>query len=562
MIEEGSTATAYEPYGVQPSPDYPSEIRSVKSKSDNLLPNTATTQTKNGITFTVNEDKTITVNGTATSKATIELNLEQRTFLTGAYTLSVLQNKVTGVSIGIKLGDNYYGADTSKTIALSEETTFYKWYIDVESGTTVNNLLLKPMFNKGDKALPYQPYGYVPVEAKVEGKNLFDKDNAPLIRGYTSGSTMTIVADTSVRMSYIKCKPNTTYTARKISGYLFTLSYSDVEPAIGTSFIERKIANTGTTVSITTSDNAKYLMIEYYKNDAELQPILDSIQIEEGVEATTYEPYKCKTISLPLGDIELRSTPDGTRDTFERVDGVWNYRGDITPFTITEDMVEGVNLTYHPNSPLAHVSLSSVGASKINYKSKICLMTNYKEQKPTGTEGEHGRFVTSASQNRLQILNKNITSLETAKTILAGETGIIKLDTPTYTPITDETLIKALDTLEQLILHKGYNRITVTSVNGVKAYLDLSMPSTASVTEVVETEASLDMPVVVVAGEGDVKPKVANQLTVNPSTGEAKINGEKVATEAYVNNLFQASETDLEAGVSTLETGKIYFVFE
>ena len=49
-----------------------------------------------------------------------------------------------------------------------------------------------------------------------------------------------------------------------------------------------------------------------------------------------------------------------------------------------------------------------------------------------------------------------------------------RLATPTYTPITDQAIISALDQLEQLILHKGYNHITATSVNGVKAHLDLS----------------------------------------------------------------------------------------
>ena len=48
------------------------------------------------------------------------------------------------------------------------------------------------------------------------------------------------------------------------------------------------------------------------------------------------------------------------------------------------------------------------------------------------------------------------------------------LATPTYTPITDQGLISALDELEELILNKGYNHITVTAINGVRAYLDLT----------------------------------------------------------------------------------------
>jgi hypothetical protein len=201
------------------------------------------------------------------------------------------------------------------------------------------------------------------------------------------------------------------------------------------------------------------------------------VQVEEGTEATPYEPYKGKTISLPLGDIELRSTPDGTRDTFARVGGVWNKVEKIIPFTITEDMVIVVNLDYYA-VPIASVLRPTGAISEL--KGNVCLMTSYK-QRLAGGERKHGLFFTGGSNTRIEIFNENIKDLATAKTILAGETGIIKRAEPTYIPITDTALIQVLDKLENLILHKGYNRITVTSVNGVKAYLDLSIPPTASV---------------------------------------------------------------------------------
>ena len=72
------TDDTYEPYcgGIaSPNPDYPQEIKGlgdggtieVKTCGKNLLKNTATTKTMGGVTFTVNEDKTITLNGTATT---------------------------------------------------------------------------------------------------------------------------------------------------------------------------------------------------------------------------------------------------------------------------------------------------------------------------------------------------------------------------------------------------------------------------------------------------------------------------------------------------------------
>ena len=65
-----------------PTPDVPIEIKGlgdsgtigVKTCGKNLLKNTATTKTSGGVTFTVNEDGTITLNGTATADIDYDFN--------------------------------------------------------------------------------------------------------------------------------------------------------------------------------------------------------------------------------------------------------------------------------------------------------------------------------------------------------------------------------------------------------------------------------------------------------------------------------------------------------
>ena len=594
MILEGEytleTAEPYEPYGVQPSPDYPSEIRSVKSKSDNLFDKNSSITTGRYLNTTGGEETS--TNYGISEYIEVEPNTQYISWGTSATgnnpCLNFYDENKTFIS-AVKHGDKNPITYTTPSNCKYIRESVYMPEIDLF------------MIEKGDKPTTYQPYGYVPVEVKAEGKNLIGKEALstpntdtdfwgqlatncrPLEDGWcrvslnNTNSTSTKYANNYIKRGNIRnIKENTAYTIcvefrnvnlitttegyvcfsgnnnQEVWGKSFKVNLSDLKNGL-------KICQTTTTKTSFSSDviydyrgftafvGGEYAIFEYRVT------IVEGIQTLEQIG----EYVTPKTIPVPLGDIELRSTPDGTRDTFARVDGKWNKVEKITPFTITENMVVSVNLTYHPNSPLAQVDLSSLGASVFNWKSKLCLMSNYKEQIIAGTNGEHGRFSTSASKDKVQVLNKNITDLATAKTILAGETGIIKLDTPTYTPITDQALISALDELEQLILHKGYNYITATSVNGVKAQLDLFIPSTASVTEVVETEAGLDMPIPVVPNIGDVKVKIPakNKMTLNPTTGEVKINGEKVA-------VFEASETDLEAGVSQLETGKLYFVYE
>ena len=73
QLEAGTVKTNWELYGASPSPDYPSDIKTVGSNV-NLLENTAKTQTVNGVTFTVNKDGTVTANGTATAVSFIAIN--------------------------------------------------------------------------------------------------------------------------------------------------------------------------------------------------------------------------------------------------------------------------------------------------------------------------------------------------------------------------------------------------------------------------------------------------------------------------------------------------------
>ena len=71
------TDDTFEPYcggKASPSPDYPQDVHGISTSKiptgSNLLKITATNETKNGVTFTVNNDGTITANGTASANIT------------------------------------------------------------------------------------------------------------------------------------------------------------------------------------------------------------------------------------------------------------------------------------------------------------------------------------------------------------------------------------------------------------------------------------------------------------------------------------------------------------
>lgn len=85
----------------------------------------------------------------------------------------------------------------------------------------------------------------------------------------------------------------------------------------------RTANNTGTSITITTSANAQYLVVFYYLSGTDTlteQAILDSIMIEKGSTATTYEPHQEQTAQLNLGDLEYSAKGD-YKDKFMKPSG-------------------------------------------------------------------------------------------------------------------------------------------------------------------------------------------------------------------------------------------------
>lgn len=150
------------------------------------------------------------------------------------------------------------------------------------------------------------------VEYKVSGKNLFDKDNANILNAYFAQEKI-IASSSAGKTLYISCKPNTTYTVSRIAGTRFRILTTETTPTLNVNGIDYQANDNTTSLTITTSNNANYLCVYYYSSASDTkteQQILDTIQIEEGTTATTYEPYISESFPLSLGDIELCNISD------------------------------------------------------------------------------------------------------------------------------------------------------------------------------------------------------------------------------------------------------------
>lgn len=176
--------------GGQPSPssDYPQEITTltfdkITRRGKNLLDNVAISRTVNGLTFTVNEDKTITVNGTATKYTNVTLSGPNNKLLipiTGNYisggTNNVrfqIMNAETGSYISLASSNSYGSTSINKT-------QFNRGYFEiiVIEGTTVNNEVVKPMMTMEPiTSEEYEPYQGQTYDIDLQGNEMVELPN-------------------------------------------------------------------------------------------------------------------------------------------------------------------------------------------------------------------------------------------------------------------------------------------------------------------------------------------------------------------------------------------------
>lgn len=334
----------------EPSPEYPHALNSV-GMSENLLNYTVSSQTISGVTFTVNEDKSITANGTATAHVYFHLGAVpvksgETYYCSGCptgggattYKLAFQQRSSTG---------NPTVADWGTGIVITADGSFddVNVVIDIYPNITVSNLTFYPMITLGTTQKPYEPYGGGSMQVDVIGKNLFDVEKfVELVKTYDKRAEEMVVdgrncikfdiyqlykKDFSEVVTFNKSK---TYTwSMDIKFYEKFSSTSTADCYLGMGFlyndelgVQTNIGNTISgvplvnrilknsmynfeqfgKVSITSASGVPFNGIAFVYNDRGYWLIdLDSIQLEEGSVVTDYEPYTIQSLTL--------STPNG-----------------------------------------------------------------------------------------------------------------------------------------------------------------------------------------------------------------------------------------------------------
>lgn len=128
-------------------------------ESKNLIVSDIETQMKDGITLTVNDNRTITLNGTNTSDDVINFVLGNLCLSDGEYIMTDGMDSASGANLyiwanalksAVAYGNNVeFEVDNKKSI--------YHCGIHVDPGVTLNNVIVMPMIRQTDNA-SYVPY--------------------------------------------------------------------------------------------------------------------------------------------------------------------------------------------------------------------------------------------------------------------------------------------------------------------------------------------------------------------------------------------------------------------
>lgn len=183
-------------------------------KCNNLIPfpYQFTEKTTGGVTATVNDDGSITLNGTATDNAFFDLHSKNTDF-------GLVEGMRYFISDGVNRADAYVRYLSESGNGFYNSSFVYDkalyFQIRVASGTTLTNVTFKPMLNEGSTALPYEPYYEGLRDSKTTeivsvGVNRF---NTNLETTVQSNASYEKISDSENSFKVISNKPATTTSA-------------------------------------------------------------------------------------------------------------------------------------------------------------------------------------------------------------------------------------------------------------------------------------------------------------------------------------------------------------
>lgn len=453
----------FELYGVSPSPDYPSEIKSIGDDINLFDESVLSGYTDRGITWKYdNITKKINISGTASSSYS-QTNYLSLSLNPGTYYFSIFGN--TSLKYGIwfyNSANKLIGTIKASGSAIITEDVA-KIILFVEGLTSGNNYLENMNFKlqKGDKSTPYSKYGEGTLNIEQSSKNLL---NVTAKTTTAQGMTFTVNEDKSVTINGTNTGTGT-YFFRLADNFVlpagaYTLSNknSNAKPYgflfydDGGNFPRTNISNAIFTADITIKPYIRVDKGITIDNQTIYPMIIEGTYTEQTI--PDYEPYFNKTYTLPLSE-PLRSLPNGVKDTLE-ADGIHRRVKKII-LDGSENWVLYPNKTNTFRYPMS--ALISTGLS--NYYKRLFSATKFDVD--TGIYLEY--------TNSIIISDPRFSTIDELKTWLSTHNVEVIYNVRTATEPVIETIESYTDEQKEIInsmvTEKGTNIFDINEDTGI-----------------------------------------------------------------------------------------------
>lgn len=458
-----------------------------------------TTKTVNGITFTVKNDGTIHVEGTASARAEFLLRNRDKN-------LSITEGETyTLATSGLGIVDNTLWLDTygqtgnfldewtlpqtsTYTSAVAQSKDIKPLLrIAVANGATVNRDV-KVWLYKGsyDETTTYEPYvGGTPSPSpdypqdvrvvtsnnsvNVIGKNLFDttkysstanvtildKNNGVLdlegVGGYYEGVSQAF--NVIPNQSYVL-----SYNAQIIDTSVASACYVRIREKDDTTVIATNYNSGNQTISFTPTTDEINIHFRVNGETNRGHSKYSNIQLEKGNQVTSYTPYVSQTYPVNLGTIELCKI-DTYQDYIYKENNKWYLEKNVGKETNDGSIDE------HWGKLNREIN-GYYGFRHNGSYSEILLcdkLTNYTTTQLYNGIGEGIGFSNTGSYLAVYIKSERVNSYDVTdlRTFLANNpiTYYYQLSTPTTTEITDTTLISQLNAIENAVSYDTQTNI-------------------------------------------------------------------------------------------------------
>lgn len=296
------------------------ESQQATRSGKNFLENTGVSNTSNGVTFTINDDKTILVDGNNDGTANSRFIINIYSLKAGTYILNGCPSggSSTTYRLGIQKTSDWsiLALDTgsgSEQFTIDEATNI-QVAIFIQKGQTISNLLFKPMIRLSSIIDDtYEQYGaspspdYLSEIENLEGENICPSLNTTrTINGVTftknKDGSITMNGTATAETTY-PINVNTTTNTRTVllkanSNYRMLSNYESGKYTTQVFYLKNNVMTYSSSLIETVEETKAGVYIRVYK-DAVLDNVTIYPQITKGEEYKPYVPYN----SLEFKDV-------------------------------------------------------------------------------------------------------------------------------------------------------------------------------------------------------------------------------------------------------------------